>query len=372
MYLKGLTATEIAENVLRMGIKDDDTLLIMIGEKNRPDIAQLIHLLNINNVDFFGGIFPGLLYNDEHYDEGTIITVLPTVEKPYLIKNINTGKFELPTWQMTTKDLEKKYTAMILVDGLAPNISSLLSAVFNQLGNSVSYFGGGAGSLTLKQEPCIFTSEGIFQDAAIVTFIRLESRLGVRHGWKYVAGPIVATKTNKNAIVELNWKKAFEVYREIVEKEAGTTLTVNNFFETARGYPFGMLKEGSESIVRDPIIVDQQGEIICVGEVPPNTVLGVLKGTKESLINAAALAVDDCSDASEKKIRVNIIIDCITRALFLDRDFKQELVTVKNKVNSFSGDQLIVGALTLGEISSYGEGFLEFFNKTIVVGMLYE
>jgi len=31
-----------------------------------------------------------------------------------------------------------------------------------------------------------------------------------------------------------------------------------------------------------------------------------------------------------------------------------------------------MGMLTLGEISSYGEEFLEFFNKTIVVGILYE
>ena len=40
-------------------------------------------------------------------------------------------------------------------------------------------------------------------------------------------------------------------------------------------------------------------------------------------------------------------------------------LTVKEKYPHIS----LSGALTLGEISSYGEGFLEFYNKTVVVGL---
>lgn len=244
--------------------------------------------------------------------------------------------------------------------------------MFNRLGNSVHYFGGGAGSLTLKQEPCLFTSGGFVQDAAIVAFIKLESNLGVRHGWERIMGPIVATKTRKNIIMELNWKNAFQVYRETVEGDSGKKLTTKNFFNIAKGYPFGIHKEGMEDIVRDPIAVTEKDELICVGEVPENSALSILKGKKTSLIHAASQAADDCLHIGAGTIRQSFIVDCISRVIYLEKDFAKELETVNHKIHSVDDRHTPSGILTLGEISSYGEGFLEFFNKTIVVGILYE
>ena len=48
---------------------------------------------------------------------------------------------------------------------------------------------------------------------------------------------------------------------------------------------------------------------------------------------------------------------------------EQELQSVRA---GLGGSVPLYGALTLGEIASYGQGYLEFFNKTIVVNSLYE
>ena len=65
------------------------------------------------------------------------------------------------------------------------------------------------------------------------------------------------------------------------------------------------------------------------------------------------------------------MIDCISRVLFLGDDFSKELEAVQNEIK-ISGEEFVFsGALTLGEISSYGENRLEFFNKTIVMGMMH-
>ncbi len=366
MYFPTTKAEEIVEIVCQMKKKEGEVVLILLGEKDMPDVEQMISGLNKNGVDFFGGIFPGVIYDDRKYEQGAVIKVLPALTSPYLIKGLNTNQIELPDFISLP---DKKYTAFVLVDGLTSNIALFLSLLFDRLGNSVRYFGGGAGSLTLKQQPCLFTKEGFIQDAAVVTFIKLQCNLGVRHGWQKVIGPIVATKTCKNVVLELNWKNAFEVYREIVEDDSGVKLQVEKFYDLAMRYPFGIYKERAEDIVRDPIMANEKGELICVGEVPENSLLNILKGESESLIQAAGQAT---KEACRTAIHSSLVADCVSRTLFLGEDFTKELAAVKENLVR-AGEQVIpAGMLTLGEIASYGETFLEFFNKTIVVGGCYE
>lgn len=373
MYLANANSRAIVEAVSDVKARDGDVVLILLGEKETPDIPQMISHLNQRDIDFFGGVFPGLIYGDEKHDVGAVIKVLPALGKPVLVRGLDAEDIALPDFgkEMANR-ADKQYTAMILVDGLTANISLFLSEVFNRLGNSVHYFGGGAGSLSLRQEPCVFTPEGFFQDAAVVAFIKLESSLGVRHGWQRIMGPIVATRTQKNVISELNWRNAFEVYRETVEVDSGTELSAENFFDVAKGYPFGIYKEEAEDIVRDPIAVNEQGELICVGEVPENTVLNILKGAPSSLIQAAGQAADHRQSLEGKEVHHSLVVDCISRVLFLEGDFSRELAVVKQAISSLGDGGVPAGVLTLGEISSYGQGFLEFFNKTIVTGVLYE
>jgi len=366
MYFPTTKAEEIVEIVRCMEIRDKDVVLILLGERDMPDVPKMISGLNENGIDFFGGMFPGLIYDDRKYEQGAVIKVLPALAGPYLIKGLDTEQIEIPDF---ISQPNKKYMAMVLVDGLTSNIALFLSQLFDRLGNSVHYFGGGAGSLTLKQQPCLFTSQGFVQDAAVVTFIKAQCKLGVAHGWKKLAGPIVANKTCKNVVMELNWKNAFEVYREIVEADSGVKLPVQNFYDVAMRYPFGIYKEGAEDIVRDPIMTNEKGELICVGEVPEHSLLNILKGEPDSLIQAAGKAA---KEACGKEIHCPLVADCISRTLFLGEDFAGELAIVKENLVVTGSQGIPAGMLTLGEISSYGETFLEFFNKTIVIGGFYE
>jgi hypothetical protein len=50
--------------------------------------------------------------------------------------------------------------------------------------------------------------------------------------------------------------------------------------------------------------------------------------------------------------------------LFLEKNFAYELEAVHD------GQMPLIGALTLGEIANNGKDYLEFYNKTSVVGVL--
>lgn len=371
MYVKNTDVQNLMDVIAKMDVRDEEALCIMLGEKDSLNLPQFIAQLNDLKISFFGGIFPGILYDETKYEEGVILAKFPVLSRPLLVKGLNGDYVELPDLEHIRKKLNKRYTAMILVDGLTKNIAAFLTRLYDKLAGSVNYFGGGAGSLTLEQKPCLFTAAGLFQDAAVIVFLELECELGVRHGWERIMGPVVATETDKNTITELNWTRAFNVYKGIVEGDSGKEITALNFFDIAKGYPFGMLKQYAECVVRDPIAVGSNGELICVGEVPENSVLDILKGEPALLVKAAGQAAADCEGAKGKKVTHILIVDCISRVLFLENNFSRELREIKVKMQDIDQKSIPMGMLTLGEISSYGEGFLEFFNKTIVAGILY-
>lgn len=371
MYLASPSNDDVISAIEGLSPKASEALLIFIGEASTLNINSLIAQLRKTEYAFFGAIFPSVISAETHSDSGVVLTTLPTLTPPYLIRNLNQS-VELPEFETELEASEEaQLTALVWIDGLTNQISNFLSELYNTLGNSVRYLGGGAGSLSLRQQPCVFSREGCFQDAAIIIFSPLESQLGVRHGWQRLEGPFPATKTNNNTIAELNWQNAFDVYKEVVEVDSGQSLTQENFFDIAKAYPFGIFKEDQEDIVRDPILVNDSGGLVCVGEVPENALLYILKGNKSSLITSAHQAAIEATQGIQDKLQHFLIVDCISRVLFLGDQFPEELTAFRKQLLDPNDEIVAEGVLTLGEISSYGEGFLEFFNKTIVIGALY-
>lgn len=340
--------------------------LICVAEDTEIDINLLIKELNAKEISFAGGIFPRVIYRQQVFTKGVVVSTHDSLveEGVFMIQNIHSKDFEIPYKKL---DDNSNYCVVTFVDGLTSNISFYLSELYRQFGNKTIYIGGGAGSISLNQRPCVFNCEGIFENAAVFMLLKGEVSTGVKHGWVKIAGPVIATKTNRNIINQLNWQNAFDVYKDALGQNRHLTIEKENFFNISKAFPFGILKDGMEYVVRDPIGVDEDGGLICVGEVPENTMLDILEGKNGMLIAAAKEAALACVK-SAKHSKKAFIIDCISRVLFLEEDFQKELNDVAQVLNTCEPDS-ISGALTLGEIASEGNGYLEFYNKTIVVGL---
>jgi len=361
-----ITTTNITEIVNAISNHvNEEAALISIGEHMEINVEELVAALNTANLKFIGGIFPKVIHGNSIVDKGIVLNILNHVEELFLVKGISKKDYTIPKISF---DQSKAYSLITYVDGLTSNISHYLSSLYENYGMQTNYFGGGAGSLSLQQMPCVFSNEGVFRDAAVGALISMQSRIGVRHGWNKVDGPFIVTKAEGNIIKEINWKNPFKVYKEVVEAHSGKTFTDNNFFDIAKGYPFGIVKDHAECIVRDPLMVNEKGELICVGELEDNTLVDILNGSENSLIEAAKHAAEESLILAEQPQKA-IIIDCISRILFLEENFDKELNAITKTISDKFPDVVIGGALTLGEISSYGEGFLEFYNKTVVIGL---
>lgn len=350
---------------------DVATILVLASDENGWTPEQLDPLITKKEMTFLGGIFPQVIYQGQNYTQGTLLVTFAEPMQWSLVDGLShlSRDFDTPLADLADEwdELDGDATHLVFVDGLSTCIATFIEALFMNLGLEQNYLGGGAGSLSFVQKPCLITPTGLVKDSALLVRLPYVSGIGVSHGWTPISEPMKVTESHKNHVISLDWKPAFEVYRSLVEEHSGQTFSDDNFFDIAKSYPFGISKLDAELIVRDPLMLKDATGMICVGEVPEGSFVRVLNGTAESLIHAASEANQKAQQAfqsvSDSPPELACFIDCISRVLFMEQRILDEFKQV-------SGDYPLFGALTLGEIANSGRDYLEFYNKTAVLGLL--
>ena len=233
-----------------------------------------------------------------------------------------------------------------------------MALLYDAIGPFVDYLGGGSGSLSFNSFPCVFANQKIIENGAVIGAMVKNLSLGVAHGWHPISHPIKVTKTEGNTILSINWKPAFSVYKELVESHSNKKIEQENFFEIAKSYPLGLVKLDDEMIIRDPYATINE-TLLIVDEVPEGEYIRIMHGNMNSLLEGAKSAVKQAAIYKKDEF-TQICIDCISRVLFMQDEFSQELLYLNQK-------QLANGVLSIGEIANPINAPLELFNKTVVV-----
>ncbi len=342
-------------------------LLVLACDANGFAPEAVSPVLRRSPLPLVGGVFPALIHGEDLIRRGSLVLGLSSLLRTAHIPGLSDPEFDYEgALAARLPDTEGARSMLVLVDGFAKRIGAFIEALFNRFGLELNYIGGGAGSLTLDPSPCLLTNEGMARDGAVLALLSSPCGVGVCHGWETLSGPFRVTEADRNVIRTLDWRPAFEVYREVVAPHAGRPLDADDFFRVAKAYPFGISRLGSEQVVRDPVRVREDGGLICVGEVPEGAFVSILHGDDLSLIRAAgeALRLGCRSVPGTGGSEAGLVMDCISRVLFLEDRFEEELAAINQE------GRPMVGACTIGEIANCGEAYLEFYNKTAVVAVL--
>lgn len=122
MYIHSSSAEDIISEVDKRNPGPNEIIMICLGEKKLPKLEILVEKLNQKKVRFFGGIFPGLLYGENRYEEGAIISTFKTGCEPLLVTGLNYSNIKIldsGNGSVAGKMLKKNRTAIVLVDGLS-------------------------------------------------------------------------------------------------------------------------------------------------------------------------------------------------------------------------------------------------------------
>jgi hypothetical protein len=311
--------------------------------------------------EIIGAIVPFIIYNTEIYNKGVISCDLNDNNNFLLIE-------DLKDFSIENSFFSNNKSIMVFIDGLSSYISDFLDTLFENIPENTQVIGGGAGKMTFERDPVIFTKHQFCKDAAIIISLDTNLNLGIENGWEYLEGPFLTTNSHNNLLKTLNFRNAFEVYKEVVEKDSGMKFADDNFFDIAKSYPIGIIKYDKEIVVRDPILVDEDNNLVLVGDIPKNSTINILKGNKETLIISSEKAMKKALEKIDESADYNVVLfDCISRSIFLKDDFVTELEQIKKHMNPSKN---LFGALTLGEIANNGNEYIIFYNRTCVIGVL--
>ena len=344
-------------------IKGSKSILILSCDENNYNLELMNNILSKYNTPIFGGIFPQIIYKNKAYKKGVIFISLDDEIDVFYIENYSKKDINELNYL-----IEKNYgflneeikTMFVFIDGLSKSIDKMLISLFDNFGLTINYIGAGTGSLSFEQKPSVFTNKGLLYDAMLLATSKLDSSLSVKHGWDTISSPFKITYSSDNILHEIEYENVVKKYKSIVETLCGKTINSDNFYEISQYYPFGINKLSGEVIVRDLIKIEGDS-IIILGNISENCFISILNSDEEKLIKAAKIAKNE---VSMEKENFTFVIDCISRALILEDSFQKELDVLYEK------DEVLVGALTLGEIANNKNKYLEFYNKTIVVSKI--
>lgn len=343
-----------------------------VPEVQKENVGLLQAACTQKNVPLVGGIFPALVVGDKFETEGVWLLrfdVMPDyslhADLPTDIEGAELKSREIAQHVASKLDGVEEATLFMLFDAMVPNIGSLLDETYLQLANRVHYAGSNAGSETFQPMPCLFDGQRLVSNGVLLVLLPRHKGAILEHGYHAPRKIVYATTTVGNRISQIDWRPAFEVYQEMVREQYGVEITQANFYEHAVHFPFGIVRANHHVVVRIPVMLNDDGSLFCVGEVPANSVLTLLErpavDTHETLrvLTDGLTAMNGSSADSEL-----LLFYCAGRRMHLGMEVA---TTELHEFDERTSAAQVAGALSLGEIGgSTLHGYPLFHNATLV------
>lgn len=336
-------------------------LVALLPEAEKDHLSRLQSACRDRGISLVGAIFPALVTPSGFITDGVWLLPIAPMPPCFLIlaaggaeaiaREVRRGLQTLPTGAA-------KPSLFLIFDGMLPNIASMLEDIYFSLANRVNYAGVNAGSETFQPMPCLFDQSQLIGDGVLGMLLPGDEPIVLQHGYAQPEHSMSATASQGNKIAMIDWRPAFTVYQEVIKAEYGIDLTPGNFYQYAVHFPFGVLRANGEVVVRIPVALAEDGSLICVGEVPENSLLVLLRSPEAGANACLERLISGLGPA-----QALLTFYCAGRRMHLGAAAEGELANIM----AHAGVTEMAGALSLGEIGSVaGAGYPMFHNATLV------
>ncbi|MBW9262743.1 MAG: hypothetical protein K1564_14340 [Candidatus Thiodiazotropha sp. (ex. Lucinisca nassula)] len=188
--------------------QDAKGLLLLIGSSNKIDLKQLPSLLREVAIPAVGVVVPGVLLQNQVYDNGIAVCGLTSTSAAAMVPNINRSEQELnqDIQQILGRNLNPS-GVLIVIDGLSRGVDNFVTTLHDCIGPDAQVIAAGCGHRDFSLQPNVITTDGLLSNAALLLFTTMELVTSVSHGWEPVEGPFLVTDASDNQIQQnsSNW-----------------------------------------------------------------------------------------------------------------------------------------------------------------------
>jgi len=351
--------------------------------------ASLSKTLNnlLDGVPIIGSTGAAIISNQGVFENGLVLMLLSFTKGTYFgtayTKDIKTKAAISSGEELGEKLLYgfknlPRNLSLIFFDRLIDDSSNFIYGLQEHLGHSFPCIGVSASDTAQSIKTSLYFNQGVINDscAAILWGGRLTFGLGIQHGWKPLGKPHIVTASSGNIVKTIDRAPAVRLYEEYLACDIHKLK--KDLKRLSVFYPLGVFIEGEqEYLLRNVIGIEEDGSMICQGNIPKESTVRLMISTKETRLNATHQAVDEAKKnlssqvikfSKEKTSKLVIAFSSISRYTLLRREAKKELEIIKENLEP---NTPIIGLYTYGTLaplkaSSY-RGRTYFHNQTITV-----
>jgi hypothetical protein len=245
----------------------------------------------------------------------------------------------------------------------------LLKGMTSEAGIEVPIVGGSSGDDGKFEENYQLYNGGVYQDAVVtISFLsEMNIAMGKEHGFTNKIDSGVVSSSDGRVIEEINGQPALEFYSDAigVDKEeladtfeAPSGAELSNVMRYALEHGIAEELSNGELRLMTPLQPTEDGGLFMTVDVEESSLVHIVEGENENLVNAAQDAFDKPSDSEPV---FSLVSDCTCRNMALDEeDLEEEVSNMKEKLGC-----PIAGFYGYGELGGKDKKFCTFQNQTV-------
>lgn len=330
------------------------------------DFEHISHIFDCFNIELFGCTSAGEITNDD-LTQNTISCLLLEIPKEQFAigfeRNID-GVFNAARKvRLYGQSYFDNPSYIICASGIGTDGDKVLEGFKHDSDKDISIFGGLAGGSATSSKTHVFTRY-IQSDNGIASIIFDSDYIEVAglatSGWQALGAFNTVTKSADNIIYTINNEPALDFLKQVMHQSSIEQLESENVV-VAHEYPFQVLKENKNEVIRVPIISAENKENNSL------TLSGSIKDGEQFRFSVSP-SVDVVNQTVKEFEALNnlvpdaealILFSCIGRysafGPFLDDE-------IKGIYNYWK--KPMIGFLTYGEFGNMKNGISEFHNET--------
>jgi len=347
----------VSQAIVGLGKNRGDVAIIFTTiEFAHPLVLKIANNL-LGDIPILGCSSLGIITNKGIFKHGFAILLINLNQQTFLnvasVKDVNkktpiaAGRELGEKLLYGCKDVRRSLS-LIFSDGLISDGTSLINGLQENLGRSFPLIGASASDNLAFTKTFQYFNKDVLTDSCCGLLFggKINFGFGIKHGWKALGKIRYVTKAEGNIIKEINGEPAVKLYEDYFAKdvlELAKELRRISIF-----YPIGIYLQGEkEYLLRNILSIKDDGSLVTQGDIPQNSQIRLMIGTKDSCLAAAvASCIEAKRNLGAQKTKFVMVFDAASRFTLLGRQYTKELEIIKA---AFGENTPLIGIYTYGE-----------------------